>query len=152
MGKWYDEGLRFSCLKCGNCCRANGDYAFVYVTTEEVKRVMGHLDIPRKEFMRNHCSRLEGRTIIKFKDGACSLAHENRCLVYKVRPIQCKAWPFWIENLDEWVWHEEVASICPGVNRGRLYTKEEIEKIAYDTEEMLESEMDEFDELEAHSS
>jgi Fe-S-cluster containining protein len=104
---------------------------------------MNYLDIPRKEFMRNHCSRLEGRTIIKFKDGVCSLAHDNKCSVYRVRPIQCKAWPFWEENLDEWVWHEEIASICPGVNRGRLYSVAEIKKIAAEVNDVLEAELEE---------
>lgn len=139
---WYDKGLRFTCLKCGNCCRANGDYSYIYVTVDEIQRIMKHLDIPRKEFMRNHCSRLEGRTIIKFKDGACSLAQEDQCTVYKVRPIQCKAWPFWVENLDEWVWYEEIASICPGVNRGKLYKKEEVEKIAENVNDILEAEVE----------
>lgn len=108
---------------------------------------MEHLDIPRKEFMRNHCSRLEGRTIIKFKEGVCSLAQEDRCTVYNVRPIQCKAWPFWVENLDEWVWHEEVASICPGVNRGRLYSKKEVEEIANQAHRKLEAEVEEVEEI-----
>lgn len=143
MKKWYDKGLRFTCLKCGNCCRANGDYAYVYVTTDEVARIMEHLDIPRKEFMRNHCSRLEGRTIIKFREGVCSLGQDNLCTVYKVRPIQCRAWPFWSENLDEWVWYEEIASICPGVNRGRLYSKDELERIAESVNEALEAELEE---------
>ena len=143
MTSWYNKGLRFTCIKCGNCCRANGDYAYVYVTSEEVQRIMNYLDIPRKEFMRNHCSRLEGRLIIKFKDGNCSLCQDDRCSVYKVRPVQCKAWPFWVENLDEWVWYEEIASICPGLNRGKLFKKAEIEKIANQTDELLEAEVEE---------
>jgi len=143
MKKWYADGLRFTCQKCGKCCRANGDYAFVYVSTEEVNRLMNFLDIPRKEFMRNHCSRLEGRTIIKFKDGGCTLCQDGECAVYKVRPIQCRAWPFWAENLDEWVWHEEIATICPGINRGRLFSTEEIEKIAAQVNRVLEAELEE---------
>jgi Fe-S-cluster containining protein len=143
MKKWYADGLRFTCQKCGHCCRANGDYAFVYVTTGEVSRLMNFLDIPRKEFMRNHCSRLEGRTIIKFKDGGCTLCLDTECAVYKVRPIQCRAWPFWAENLDEWVWHEEIATICPGINRGRLFTAVEIEKIAAQVNRVLEAELEE---------
>lgn len=146
--KWFEEGLRFTCIKCGNCCRVNGDYAFVYVSTEEVQRLMNYLDIPRKEFMRNHCSRLEGRTIIKFKDGACSFFQDGECTVYRVRPIQCRAFPFWTENLDEWVWHEEIAAICPGINRGKLYSAKEINKIAYQVEEVLESEFEELEEVE----
>ena len=143
MKKWYEDGLKFTCQKCGNCCRTNGDYAFVYVSTEEVRRLMNYLDIPRKEFMRNHCSRLEGRTIIKFKEGACTLCMDGECTVYKVRPIQCRAWPFWEENLDEWVWHEEIATICPGVNRGKLYTAAEIDRIADQVNQVLEAELEE---------
>ncbi|MHC4942380.1 MAG: YkgJ family cysteine cluster protein [Planctomycetota bacterium] len=151
MKKWYYKGLKFTCTKCGNCCRANGDYAYVYVTTDEVQRIMKFLDIPRKEFMRNHCSRLEGRTIIKFKDGVCSLAEDNLCSVYRVRPVQCRAWPFWVENLDEWVWYEEVASICPGANRGKLYSKQEIEKIAKEAHIKLEAEVEDEEEIEVET-
>ena len=45
-----------------------------------------------------------------------------------MRPIQCRTWPFWEENLDEWTWHEEVATICPGVNRGKFYSLEDIRR------------------------
>ena len=93
--------------------------------------------------MRNHCSRLEGHTIIKFKDNVCSLFQDGKCSAYKVRPIQCRAFPFWEESLDDWVWHEEIATICPGVNRGRLYSAREIEKIASQVEKALETELEE---------
>jgi len=38
-------------------------------------------------------------------------------------------WPFWPSNLsnpDDW---NKTAQKCPGINRGRLYSHEEIEKI-----------------------
>jgi Fe-S-cluster containining protein len=128
-GKWYRDGLRFSCTRCGTCCKVNGDYAFVYVTSEEAEAIMEFLNIPRKEFMKSYCSRLEGSMIIKFQNDVCPFLENDSCSIYKVRPVQCRAWPFWEENLDEWIWFEEVAAICPGANRGKRYPAGEIEKI-----------------------
>jgi len=51
------------------------------------------------------------------------------CAIYSVRPNQCRTWPFWSGNLtrpDDW---NIAAKKCPGLNRGKLYTFEEIEKI-----------------------
>jgi Fe-S-cluster containining protein len=126
--KWLTEGLRFSCVKCGSCCRVNGDYAYVYISSREGKRIIEFLGIPRKEFMKNYCSRLEGSLILRFSDDVCPFLHEGTCSIYCVRPVQCRSWPFWEENLDEWTWHEEVASICPGVNRGKLHPIEMIKE------------------------
>ena len=51
------------------------------------------------------------------------------CAIYPVRPNQFRTWPFWTENLtnpDAW---NEAARRCPGINRGRHFSFEEIEKI-----------------------
>ena len=53
----------------------------------------------------------------------------RKCTIYPVRPSQCRMWPFWPSNLsnpDDW---NKTAQKCPGINRGRLYSYEEIEKI-----------------------
>lgn len=143
--KWYRDGLKFGCQKCGNCCTVNGDYAYVYITDREARAIMEHMEIPRKEFMRSYCSRLEGRMIIRFKNSTCAFLKDNLCTIYKVRPFQCKAWPFWTENLDEWVWYEEVGDICPGLNRGKQYSPAEVEKLAEQVNKRLDLEVDEVD-------
>ena len=51
------------------------------------------------------------------------------CAIYSVRPNQCRTWPFWSFNLnspDQW---NMAAVRCPGINRGRFYSFEEIERI-----------------------
>ncbi len=51
------------------------------------------------------------------------------CAIYPVRPNQCRTWPFWSHNLtspDDW----NMAGVkCPGINRGRLYSFDEIERL-----------------------
>jgi len=51
------------------------------------------------------------------------------CMIYRVRPSQCRTWPFWPENLTNPNAWNKAAQKCPGINRGRLYSFEEIEKI-----------------------
>jgi len=54
---------------------------------------------------------------------------KKRCVIYPVRPKQCRTWPFWSENLagpNAW---NKAAIKCPGINRGKLYSLQEIERI-----------------------
>jgi len=49
--------------------------------------------------------------------------------------MQCKTWPFWPESMDAKTWKKEIASFCPGVNKGRLYSQSEIDQII--TEQLI---------------
>jgi len=50
-------------------------------------------------------------------------------MIYPVRPSQCRVWPFWSSNLTTpFAWNRATQK-CNGINRGRLYSFEEIEKI-----------------------
>jgi Fe-S-cluster containining protein len=51
-----------------------------------------------------------------------------------VRPTQCRTFPFWREYIESAKGWERVACRCPGVDRGRLYTVEEIEQLALATD------------------
>jgi Fe-S-cluster containining protein len=56
-------------------------------------------------------------------------AGRRECMIYAVRPSQCRSWPFWPENLSSPGAWNKAAQKCPGINRGRLYSVEEIEEI-----------------------
>jgi len=56
-------------------------------------------------------------------------AGQRRCAIYSVRPSQCRSWPFWPSNLSSANTWSEAAQKCPGINRGRFYSFEEIEQI-----------------------
>jgi len=58
----------------------------------------------------------------------CIFWRTRGCLVYAHRPLQCRSYPFWPANLaGSWSW-EELKAVCPGVGRGRLHSREEIEE------------------------
>ena len=52
------------------------------------------------------------------------------CTVYSARPVQCRTWPFWPENIatpEDWA---HVMCVCPGSGRGRWFSLEEIQAAA----------------------
>jgi len=105
------------------------------VARPEIELIAKHLSLTPKELCRRYMRRVGLRMSIvednvtkdciflQMVDGV------KRCQIYTVRPGQCRTWPFWPENLlgpEEW---NQAALRCPGINRGRFYSYEEIERI-----------------------
>jgi Fe-S-cluster containining protein len=131
---WYIAGLHFECLECGTCC-SGPDEGYIWITRPEIELVAKHLKMPVDKVRRKYLKRIGLHTTIaeqpRSKDCVFlkSVDGKKICSVYPVRPNQCRTWPFWSGNiLSPNVWNI-AAMKCPGVNRGTLYSFEEIEKI-----------------------
>ena len=136
---WYHKGLRFECSQCGNCCRNHGEYAYVYLAQADVEAMAAHLGLSPRAFLRRHCTRDEGYVVLRMDEPACPfLGEDNRCGVYPVRPMQCRTWPFWEENLERATWEGPVRDCCPGIGRGPRTPAEEVERIAAENEAWYE--------------
>jgi Fe-S-cluster containining protein len=121
---FFDRGLRFECVQCGRCC--TGDPGIVYVAPEELAPLAAHLEISLEATIRRYLAPWgDGHTIREAPDGSCLFYHRG-CTIYPVRPTQCRTWPFWMQNLRTPARWEQVARSCPGIGRGRRYTREEI--------------------------
>ncbi len=127
---WYADGIRFECARSGKCCTAHGQYDRVYLDDDEAEEVAALLGLTLAELERRHCWFEDGWRLVKFADGACGFLDGARCTVYEARPVQCRTWPFWKENLKRSTWKRDVAAFCPGVGRGRRHDRDEIEAIA----------------------
>ena len=138
---WYHKGLRFECSQCGNCCRNHGDYAYVYLTEVELREIPPFLGLSRREFLERHCTKEPGSFVsLRMDQPSCPfLGEDSRCRIYPVRPLQCRTWPFWEENLERASWEGPVRECCPGIGRGPLHSAEEVERIARETEEHFEA-------------
>jgi len=132
--KWYSAGLCFGCQVCGQCCSGPGE-GYIWVTRPEIELIAEHLHLTPGELRRKYLRRLGLRTSIVEEPTTrdCIFLQKvggiKQCVIYSVRPSQCRTWPFWSENLlspDAW---NRAAVKCPGINRGRLYTYDEIERI-----------------------
>jgi uncharacterized protein len=134
---FYEQGIRFECTSCGDCCKTHGDgdeYAFVYLSSKDVSRISEHLKMSKIGFLNTYCTTDSSGDIHLAKlTGDCAFLEDgSRCIVYPVRPMQCKTWPFWTENMVEETWNGPVTECCPGIGRGRLYSKNDIDILCRD--------------------
>ena len=130
---WYGDGLRFECTRCGNCC--TGSPGTVLVNDEEIAALAVRLELGDEEFRSRYTRVLyDGTVSLQEKpDYDCVFySRSEGCLVYEDRPRQCRTWPFWGSNLETSASWAREATGCPGMNRGRLYTLEEIEETIAD--------------------
>lgn len=131
---WYVDGLHFECLGCSRCCSGPGE-GYIWVTRAEIEFIADYLKITVGQLRKKYLRRVGLRTTIieqpNTKDCIFLQETEGRkeCMIYPVRPSQCRIWPFWPENLKSTNAWNKVAQKCGGINCGRLYSFEEIEKI-----------------------
>jgi Fe-S-cluster containining protein len=123
---WFRDGLRFTCTQCGKCC--TGEPGFVWVTDDEVEALAKFRGEPLREFVPLYTRTARGKRTLREKaNGDCVFFDAQRgCTVYRVRPRQCRTWPFWESNIatpEDW---ERTTEICPGSGQGELIPVEEI--------------------------
>lgn len=131
---WYVSGLHFECLQCGRCCSGPAQ-GYIWVSRPEIQIIADFLKITARQLRRDYLRRVSLRTTIveqpSTKDCIFLRQADSRriCVIYPVRPSQCRIWPFWPINLaspDAW---NKAGQKCPGINRGKCYSTDQITKI-----------------------
>ena len=129
--KFYKEGLNFECQRCSFCCGHSP--GFVYLSQRDLNVLCNHFQMKIKDFVEKYCRWADyyyGTKVLALqekKNYDCILWN-NGCSAYQARPIQCSTYPFWdwmINDKETWL---ECAKECPGINKGKKWNIEEIEK------------------------
>jgi uncharacterized protein len=111
------------------CCRISG---MVWVTSGEIKRISAYLGMGESVFKSAYLREVDGRiTLGERADGSCLLLNPRTgcCKAYKVRPLQCSSFPFWPELLRNQVAWARESTLCPGMDKGKLWEEKEIKKM-----------------------
>ena len=113
------EGVHFSCqANCGKCCDEPG--GIVYLSPDDAQRLADHADLPVDAWLeRDTRQTYDGRYVLKSReeDGICiHLNDQKQCNIYEVRPQQCRAFPWWGENLATASAWKKVKATCPGID------------------------------------
>ncbi len=129
--QFYSKGLDFECTRCSKCCRH--DPGYVFLSKKDVERLSSLLKIDSKSFLEKYCKTVNlggfGRiSLIEKSNNDCVFWDNGGCTVYASRPLQCVTYPFWSSALNSREDWDALGRNCPGVNRGRHYTAEEIEE------------------------
>ena len=140
---FYANGLHFSCVRCSNCCRYESGY--VYLSKNDLCRLADEFKMDLNEFIKIWCrwvpiDNSRDRLSLKEKSNFDCIFWGNRdgeegCEVYKLRPLQCRAFPFWNHIiLSEDAWNNAKLK-CPGINMGEWHSKNQIEKWVFQIED-----------------
>jgi len=123
---WYEAGLRFTCTQCGNCC--TGPPGYVWFNDGEAVAIADNLGVSESEFRERYAHKTYNKwTLNEARSDSgeydCVFLTQTGdgkrgCSIYSVRPLQCRTWPFWPENLNtERAWLR-AAQTCPGMAAG----------------------------------
>ena len=133
--KWYSDGLTFACQGCGNCC-SGPDEGYVWISPTEIAAAAEFMKISVEEFKKLYAYRVGLKYSLREKHPGkdCVFLEPNPngskgCSIYPVRPLQCRTWPFWKENLHSTRFWDVAAHGCPGMNRGNCLGQADIEKV-----------------------
>jgi Fe-S-cluster containining protein len=102
----------------------------VYFARGEAEAICTHLGLTWKWFRRHYLRRFDDAGLVAADNaGACIfLDAEGKCVIYAVRPVQCRTYPFWPELVNsEADWRRE-AHRCEGINRGNVVPVARIRK------------------------
>ncbi len=131
---WYKGGLAFGCQGCGNCCSGPAE-GYVWVNDQEIDAAARHLKMTVNRFKQLYCRRVGTKYSFiekpKNKDCIFLIPHGSGkgCAIYPARPLQCRTWPYWKENLRSKSTWDAAAEHCPGMNQGERSNKKRIETI-----------------------
>lgn len=127
---FYANGLRFSCQRCSCCCRH--DPGFVHLSEQDLSRLLSWSGLDRDSFISKWCRWVDRNDGYEYlclleKDNYDCILWEDGCKAYEDRPFQCSSYPFWPSLLMDEDWWEANARDCPGVNKGAVHDRDEIE-------------------------
>ena len=126
---FYEDGVHFSCQRCSFCCGHSP--GFVYLSRADLDKLKTIFNLTASEFIQKYCRWADyyyGTQVLALKEQKnydCIL-WKNGCSAYQARPVQCSTYPFWTWMIkDRHTW-DDCAKECPGMNKGRLWTLDEI--------------------------
>jgi len=117
--KGYCYGFDSSaCQECGGAC-CTGESGYIWTKRDEIEKIAKFLELNLEDFAKMYLRKVGHRySLIEREIGdnnyACVFFDEKlkRCMIYDVRPMQCRTFPFWEQYKGD---EGEVRAECPGV-------------------------------------
>lgn len=129
--------FRFECRRgCIECCTQSGE---VYLAEDDAARIAAHLGQTNEHFLTTLCDTDAdgGLQLTTPTDKACHFLLEDGCSIHEVKPLQCRAFPFWPENVSGRRAWKKVGGVCPGIGEGPVLPVEMVRAAAQECKDEL---------------
>ncbi len=81
---WYEDGLRFQCLGCGQCC--TGEPGYVWVDDAEIAALAAALNVDVDQFERSYVRRVgKKKSLVELPGGDCVFFDPPRPALFALR-------------------------------------------------------------------
>ena len=119
----YPAAMRFRCIKCGICCGDTQEKVrHILLMKKEAEQIAAATLQPISAF----AVKVQDKAPYSFelrkttKEGECVFLKENRCVIYSLRPLICRFYPFELKMAGNRKHEFLHTSECPGVGKGKL--------------------------------
>ncbi len=132
MGCFYQDGLQFECTGCHYCCST--EPGFVFLSKNDANALARATGLSLEQFIDVYCRKVDmgAFKLVSLKEKEnfdCIFLTKQGCSVYADRPRQCRTYPFWANVMEDRESWEREGQGCPGIGKGRRYSKEEIDQL-----------------------
>jgi hypothetical protein len=122
----YPVALRFRCVKCGICCGDTKEKTrHILILSKEAERIA----LATLQPISGFAVRVEDKAPYGYEmkrtaeNGRCVFLEKNRCIIYPMRPLICRFYPFELRiatnQEHEFLYTDE----CLGIGRGKMLSK-----------------------------
>lgn len=116
--------VKFTCLRCGECCSSGPN---VSLTVSDICRIANYLGVSWRDLVGKYIYAIIADyvpiVVLRGINNKCIfLKYVNNtqtCIIYPARPMRCKLYPFLPIALRESS-RLEISSKCPGIGKGDL--------------------------------
>ena len=121
--------FRFQCQPgCVACCTQTGE---VYLNDEDLARIAAHLKLTPKKFQKRFAKREFGNLLLTTpKEKDCHFLEDGGCSIHEFKPVQCRTFPFWPDNVRDRRSWKALKSYCPGIGIGKKLDRSEVQRQA----------------------
>ncbi|MFN3411861.1 MAG: YkgJ family cysteine cluster protein [Exilispira sp.] len=129
----------FKCYDCGDCCRHESGY--VFLLSSELKTISNFFNLKEDEFKKLYAFQFSNNVYsLKEKQNydcifwdSSNRNSKGGCSIYKIRPAQCKNFPFWLTTFANKESFDSQAQRCKGLmsKKGKIYKEIEVYKFVY---------------------
>ena len=117
----YPGHIRWTCIRCGNSCRALPPRRRnILLTDGDIKRIVSANGRESEDFSVPSRARAPYRRRMRKLRGRCIFLEGSRCSIYKARPLICRFYPFSLDVSEERELEIGLDPSCQGVGKGKV--------------------------------